>query len=134
MACRVGVEALWVKIEPEFATLRRCWNFLKFFVLMGDRNPHAFTEGIFKLMSELMSGIFVLESREFSSESESASVRESPRDIQPLEFAEIFTDSPELDFASFHRRDRRDELPVTVASARNIDVFSVLQAARERFC
>ena len=62
-------------------------------------------------MSELMSGIFVLELRGVSSDSESASVRESPTEIQPLEFAEIFTDF------------RRDELRVTVASARNTDVF-----------
>ena len=70
----------------------------------------------------------------FLLDSESGSVREPSREIQPLEFAEIFTDFRKFDFASFHRRDRRDELPVAVASARNTDVFSVLQAARGRFC
>src|ERR1041385_9422546 len=70
-----------------------------------------------------MSGIYLLESRGVPSDSESASVRGSPREIQPLEFAEIFTDDQKLDFASFHRRDRRDELRVAVASARNTNVF-----------
>ena len=89
---------------------------------MGDRTPHAFTGGIFKLMSELMSGIFLLESCGVSSDSESASMRESPTEIQPLEFAEIFTNFLKLDLTSFYQRDRRDELRGTVASARNIDV------------
>ena len=61
-------------------------------------------------MSELMSGIYLLESREVPSDSESASVREPSREIQPLKFAEIFTDFRKFDFASFHRRDRRDVL------------------------
>src|ERR1041385_4631243 len=74
-------------------------------------------------MSELMCGICLLESRGVPSCSESASVRGSPREIQPLEFAEIFTDFRKLDFASFHRRDRRDELRVAVASPRNTDVY-----------
>src|SRR3954470_11668256 len=74
-------------------------------------------------MSELMSGIYLLELRGVPSGSESASVRESPRKIRPLEFAEIFTDFRKFDFASFHRRDRRDEFRVTVASARNADAF-----------
>ena len=86
------------------------------------------------MMSEPLSGIYLLESRGVPSDSESASVRESPRKFQPLEFAEIFTDFCKFDFVLFHRRDRRDELPVAVASARNTDVFSVLQAARGRFC
>ena len=73
---------------------------------MGDKNPHAFTGGIFKLMSELMSGIYFLESRGVPSDFESASVREPSREIQPLEFPEIFTDFRKFDFASFHRRDR----------------------------
>src|SRR4051812_17458944 len=74
-------------------------------------------------MSEPMSRIYFLESRGVLSDSKSASVRESPREIQPLEFAEIFTDFQKFDFASFHRTDRRDELRVTVASACNTDVF-----------
>ena len=53
-------------------------------------------------MSELMSGIFVLESRGVPSDSEGASVRESPTEIQPLEFAEIFTDFWKFDLASFY--------------------------------
>ena len=61
-------------------------------------------------MSELMSGIYLLESRGVLSDSEIASVRGSPREIQLLEFSEIFTDFRKLDFASFHKRDRRDEL------------------------
>ena len=56
-------------------------------------------------MSDLMSGIYLLESRGVPSDFESASVRESPTEIQPLEFAEIFTDFCKFDFASFHRRD-----------------------------
>ena len=74
-------------------------------------------------MSELMSGIFVLESRGVPSEFESASVGGSSTEIQPLKFSEIFTDFRKLDFASFHRRDCRDVLRVTIASARNTDVF-----------
>ena len=86
---------------------------------MGDKNPHAFTGGIFKLLSEIMSEIYFLELRGVPSDFESASVRETSREIQPLEFAEIFTDFCKFDFVLFHRRDRRDELRVAVGSARN---------------
>src|SRR4051812_29144265 len=74
-------------------------------------------------MSEQMSGIYLLESRGVLSDSESASVRESPRKIQPLEFAKIFTYFHKFYFASFCRRDRPDELRLAVASARNTNVF-----------
>ena len=70
-----------------------------------------------------MSGIYFLESRGVPSDSESASVRGLPREIQPLEFAEIFTDFRKLDFSSFHQMDRRDELRVDLASARNTEAF-----------
>ena len=75
------------------------------------------------MMSELMPGSFLLESRGVPSDSESVSVRRSPMEIQPLEFSEIFKDVRKLDFASFHRRDRQDVLRVAIASARNTDVF-----------
>ena len=98
-------------------------EFSEIFCADAGLNPASFHQRDLQLMSEPMSGIYFLESRGVPSDSESASVREPSREIQPLEFSEIFTDFRKFYFTSFHRRDRRDELRVAVASARNIDVF-----------
>lgn len=75
------------------------------------------------MMYEPPSGFFLLESHGVSSDSKSASARESPREIQPLEFAKIFTYFRKFNFESFHRRDLRDEFRVAILSVRNTDVF-----------
>ena len=85
-------------------------------------------------MSEPTSGISLPKSLGIPSDSDSASVRESPREIQPLESTEMFTACGKFNSASFHRRDRRDKFRVTVGSVRKADVFSVLQAARDGSC
>ena len=77
-------------------------------------------------MSEPTSGILLMKSRGVPSDSESASVRETPNEIQPFEFAEIFIDFQKFNFKSFHQRDLRDEFRVAVASVRNADVFPIL--------
>jgi hypothetical protein len=82
-------------------------------------------------MSESISVINFPKSRGVPSDSDSASVRESPREIQPLESVEIFTACGQLNFASLHRRDRRDEFRVVVRVVCNTDVLAVLEPARD---
>jgi len=76
-------------------------------------------------MPESLSGVNFPKSRGVPSDSDSASERESPREIQPLESAEIFAACGQLNFASFHQRDHPDEFRVAFGSVRNADVFPV---------
>ena len=85
-------------------------------------------------MSESISGVNFPKSRGFPSDSDSASVRESLREIQPLESVEIFTACGQLNFASLHRRDRQDEFRVVVRVVCNMDVLAVLEPARDGCC
>ena len=85
-------------------------------------------------MSESISVINFPKSRGVPSDSDSASVRESPREIQPLESVEIFTACGQLNFASLYRRDRREEFQVVVWDVRNTDVLAVLEPARDGVC
>ena len=78
------------------------------------------------MMSESTSVIVFPKSRGVSSVLDRASVFESAREIQPLEFDALLTAAEQLDCASFHRRDRRDEFRVAVGGVRNTDVYCCL--------
>ena len=86
------------------------------------------------MMSESISGVNFPKSRGVPSDSDSASVRESPREIQPLESVEIFTACGQPNFSYLYRRDRRDEFRVVVRIVCNTDVLAVLEPARDRRC
>ena len=83
---------------------------------------------------ESISVINFPKSRGVPSDSDSASVRESPREIQLLESVEIFTACGQLNFASLYRRDRRDEFRVVVRVVCNADVLAVLEPAHDGRC